>query len=275
MHISANHIQPVLFISHAAVDKRLADRLKTEISSWYPEIRVFVSSDPGSLPPRDPWVHTILNNLRETKLVLVLATTRGLTRTWVWFEAGAAWDETPNFLTCCVGKMRKGSLPAPFGLYQALNLDDAIDLMTFFEELKKQFGEPRSAPDTNNLSKEFRVLEASIEDEFAVHEDPFGDERLQEVTNAISRLGKEQREAVHLLLLHGSVTEGYTLKYLAERGMAQNWNSIYSTMQIQSSLVRKVPGQSDRLRNQEVEWQLNSELRPSIELYFRRQKLAG
>src|SRR5713226_448064 len=106
--------KPVVFVSHAYSDLRLAALLKAEISSCFPTAEVFVSSDPGTLPPRDPWVQTILENLGQAVLTLVVATGRSLKRTWVWFEAGAGWGSEPSFLTCCLGEVYKGNLPPPF-----------------------------------------------------------------------------------------------------------------------------------------------------------------
>src|SRR5713226_8976513 len=72
--------KPVVFVSHAYSDLRLAALLKAEISSCFPTAEVFVSSDPGTLPPRDPWVQTILENLGQAVLTLVVATGRARRR---------------------------------------------------------------------------------------------------------------------------------------------------------------------------------------------------
>jgi hypothetical protein len=106
----------ILFLSHAASDSEIALRLKETLEAAFSGLDVFVSSDPEDLPPGDPWVSTVLSNLREAFVVWVLATERGLNRKWVWFEAGAGWDRHDAFIPCCVGKIRKGTLPSPVGV---------------------------------------------------------------------------------------------------------------------------------------------------------------
>ncbi|MGH9817108.1 MAG: TIR domain-containing protein [Candidatus Acidiferrales bacterium] len=76
----------VLFLSHAAADAEIAAVVKREVEQCFPFVTVFVSTDPEELPPGSPWVETILENLEAAKIVAVLATSRALTRKWVWFE---------------------------------------------------------------------------------------------------------------------------------------------------------------------------------------------
>src|SRR5215467_13643056 len=111
--------KPVLFMSHAAVDKELALSLKETIEHAFDSIDVFVSSDPEDLPIGDSWVEKILDSLERARLVLVLATDRGLNRKWVWFEAGAGWNRRRQIFAGCIGKTRKNNLPAPFGQHTA------------------------------------------------------------------------------------------------------------------------------------------------------------
>jgi hypothetical protein len=103
-----------IFISHAAVDQEMAVFLKDCIGKAPPSHKVFVSSDPEELKLADEWVPKILNALESTKSVLVLATERGLSRKWVWFEAGRTWFSGVKMLPCCLGTLRKSNLPAPF-----------------------------------------------------------------------------------------------------------------------------------------------------------------
>jgi len=53
----------IVFLSHAAADQAIAGHLKHVIETCFPQINVFVSSDPEDLPPGDPWVQTVLANL--------------------------------------------------------------------------------------------------------------------------------------------------------------------------------------------------------------------
>ena len=80
------------FPRHAAMDETIARFLKTTLMQIIPGIDVFVSSDPEDLRPGDVWVEVILENLAKAELIVVLATERGLSRKWVWYESGATWS---------------------------------------------------------------------------------------------------------------------------------------------------------------------------------------
>ena len=69
-----------IFISHAAVDEEVAISLKHRLEMAFPAQKVFVSSDPEDLRLGDEWVPKILAALESAKVVLVLATERGLSR---------------------------------------------------------------------------------------------------------------------------------------------------------------------------------------------------
>ena len=107
----------VVFLSHAYADMEIAFLLKKALEGAFPSATIFDSSDPSSTQPREEWVRKVLEHLQRSSLVVVIATDRSMRRPWVWFEAGAAWGPTPNFVTCCVGAMHKGNLPAPFSNY--------------------------------------------------------------------------------------------------------------------------------------------------------------
>jgi len=102
-YIHDNPPSKLVFVSHAAVDEEIAMCLKSAMEEALPGIRIFVSSDPEDLKPGDPWVEVILSNLSQAELIIVLATQRGLSRKWVWYESGACWSRGVRVLPCCVG----------------------------------------------------------------------------------------------------------------------------------------------------------------------------
>jgi len=117
-----------IFISHAAIDEELALALKRHLQLCFPEVSVFVSSDPEDLKPGDLWIEKILAALKTAKCVLAITTTRGLSRKWVWFESGRTWFNEVSLIPCCVGALRKTGLLSPFSSLQALELDIANDV---------------------------------------------------------------------------------------------------------------------------------------------------
>jgi hypothetical protein len=157
--------QPNLaFLSHAAMDEEMAQELKDVIESSFAGVDVFVSSDPEDLPPGNLWAETIRERLASAQMLLVLATARGLTRKWVWFETGAGWGRSLQIIPCCVGKVRKGELPPPFSWYQALNVDDESDLRLLLDSLGKVFGPPARLPDFSNIVSDLVRLDVRAEE---------------------------------------------------------------------------------------------------------------
>jgi len=109
-------------------------------------------------------VQTVLANLKSAKMLLILATERGLNRKWVWFETGAGWSCGQLFIPCCVGKTRKGQLPHPFSGYQALNLDEESDFRILLDKLRGTFGEPKTAPELQKIIGVFIRLDIRAEE---------------------------------------------------------------------------------------------------------------
>jgi hypothetical protein len=229
----------VLFLSHAAMDKEIANYLKEVIGQAYPSLEVFVSSDPEDLPVGEPWVEKILASLERAKLVVVLATERGLTRKWVWFEAGAGWERSRKIVTCCVGKTRKKALPPPFSLHTALDIDEVEDLRNFFNLLAKEFGAAAGQIDHGLITRgvarfdvraEEREKYNAVEDE----EKPFVDYRNEAVKKKLDEIGQSGRDLIRFVMTFGEVDNlriysawrrgydvGPTIKVVFESGLVQ------------------------------------------------------
>jgi TIR domain len=150
----------LVFLSHASTDKEIAGLLKNKIQQSWPNVKVFDATDPEELPPGSDWPRRILEALHASRIILVLATSRGLDRIWVWFEAGAAWHRFQQITSLCVGEVRKGRLPSPFSIYTALNIDEAEDFRSLFQILFREFGKPSQEPDYRATCKEIVRLEA-------------------------------------------------------------------------------------------------------------------
>jgi hypothetical protein len=260
----------LIFISHAAADNPLAALLQNEIKSSFPECEVFVSSDPGALPPRSPWVNSILDALRRASLVLVLASERGLSRNWVWFEAGAAWSERPRFITCCIGAIHKGSLPAPFALYMALNISDSDDLKILFAEIEKEVEcEQRSAPNCDTLEQLLREAETRLAGLYAAESDPSYADRCARVDEITATLEPTQREGLKILVRDGSSHDYVALNELKSRGLAQNLGGLFEGLANATPFLQPVGGQVDtRISTDQRFWELKPEYRALLSRYF-------
>lgn len=101
-----------------------------------------------------------------------------------------------------------------------------------------------------------------------------GDNDWQRVHSKLSplatELGEIYREALRILLRDGEASESFALRELQQQKLAPNWSSIFTEMQRTTNLVQPVPGQSDRVRQEDKEWQIRPALRGPVNSYLRR-----
>lgn len=117
-----------IFISHSAIDGRLAVALKEELETRLSDngqeqgsIRCFCSSDPTDLPPGTEWPKEVQEALRSTKVFLLIVSSASLARPWVWFEVGTCWfREAVRIVPVCFGGQKPGGLPPPLNVKQAV-----------------------------------------------------------------------------------------------------------------------------------------------------------
>jgi len=148
--MNKGHKVTIIFISHAASDNDLALLIKSTFEEKIPGIEAFCSSDPTDLPPGTKWPIEIQDKLKAADILLLLATSRGLNRPWVWFECGTFWFSPKKLIPLCIGKVRKASLPAPFSERMALNLDDPKDVDILIQAIEEH---------TSLKSKQLNVIE--------------------------------------------------------------------------------------------------------------------
>jgi hypothetical protein len=111
-----------VYIIHATEDRALALFLKKRIAARSSH-RVFVASEPGDIPIGEQWLPALDREIGEAKAFLILLTPRSITKSWVWFEAGAAWHTKKDLFPVVAGGLSKNE-PSPLSGVQALALDD-------------------------------------------------------------------------------------------------------------------------------------------------------
>ena len=266
----------LLFLSHAASDEEIAKVLKEIIETAIPELDVFVSSDPEDLPPGDLWVDTVLKNLASAKVLIVLSTERGLNRRWVWYETGAGWRAQLRIIPCCLGKTRKGQLPAPFSSYQALNIDEETDFRVLLDILGKEFNVAAQMSEVSTLIENLVRLDVRAEERAALKTDtPYAAEMRAQVETALGKLDDGEREAVRLLFLEGQLTDRRAIELVRQKGLLKdNPLFIYIRIASETGLVRRVwsYNQSESVIGYQGPWELNPHLKPILEDYLFRKR---
>jgi hypothetical protein len=214
----------IIFISHAAVDNEIALSLKCHLQSALPGSDIFVSSDPEDLPLGDSWVQEILSALAKAKLVLALTTERGLSRRWVWFESGRTWFSGIACIPCCIGKVRKDGLPAPFSSLTAMNLDEVDELKTLVARCSEELNITANTTKDQlaKISEELIRLDIRAEERQRTLEDPFNSEMSREVERVMRGLGPGEKEALRILLKYGELTDRVAANKVRESGKSTN-----------------------------------------------------
>jgi hypothetical protein len=193
-----------IFLSHAAKDQEIAICLKKVIEGAIPGSDVFVSSDTEDLRPGDEWVKRIRENLREANLLLLLASERGLTRPWVWYETGSAWSREIRMIPCCLGRVRKSGLSAPFSSYQALNVDEAVDFKNLLTEISRELDLPVQAPDIQPIVHELQTLDRKAHESDATMLTSDEIQLRVDTSNVSAKITQGQREWFGVLLTNES-----------------------------------------------------------------------
>jgi hypothetical protein len=199
-----NSAANLVFLSHAAKDQDIAICLKKIIEQAIPGSDVFVSSDTEDLRPGDEWVKRIRENLREAKMLLLLASERGLARPWVWYETGSAWSREIRMIPCCLGKVRKNQLSAPFSSYQALNADETGDFRSLLTEIGRELKLAVQLPEIAPLVSQLQSLDRTAHENDASMFTPDEIQLRVDATNVSAKIMQGYRDAFSVLLTNES-----------------------------------------------------------------------
>lgn len=261
-----------IFLSHAAVDEEIAKLLNRTIEQSFPGVNVFVSTDPEDLRPGDEWVEKILEKLAEAELLLALATERGLSRKWVWFETGAGWARDVRIVPCCMGKVRKGQLPSPFSRYQALNIDEEGDLRALVDIVAQTFGSPSLLLEFGELARELVRLDVRADERVQrPSTTSYSQEQKAKVEKGMSKLSEAEREALRQLLLEGQLTDRRAIDLVREKGLLKdNQVFIFPRIASETGFVQRIWewNKGEDITGYQGPWQLNQQLRSVIENYM-------
>jgi hypothetical protein len=114
-----------IFISHINEEARVALVLKELIENIFPgQWNVFVSSDSKDIPAGSKWLDQIDSALDKSKLLIVLCSSKSISRPWINFEAGCGWIKRIPIIPICYSGMTKESLPAPLSMLQGIDAHD-------------------------------------------------------------------------------------------------------------------------------------------------------
>ncbi len=112
--------KPLIFISHIAEEKELAQALKDLVlATFLGMVDVFVASDPTSIKAGQKWLDEITHALKLCKIEIILASPHSIRRPWINFEAGCGWIRNISVIPLCHSGMDHSKLPPPLSSLQS------------------------------------------------------------------------------------------------------------------------------------------------------------
>lgn len=261
-----------IFVSHAAVDEEIACSVKQCIEHVLPEQRVFVSSDPEDLKPGDEWVVKILTALESAKCVLALVTERGLKRKWVWFETGRTWFSQVKLIPCCLGRIRKDNLPAPFSGLMAINVDELRGAQALFTALQEQFGTQARTPNYEEFVGTMTRLDLRAEEKNKILEDAFALEIMRDIDSTMKSLSPAQRETIRQFAIYGELNTSGARSMVKKTGVNMEQWSVPSFLVQKTGWLISNPGNTTYDDVEQNVYSINATLRPYLRAYFSKEK---
>lgn len=115
-----------IFISRIEEHKDIADKLKIFLETIFPDrVTVFVAN--VSISFSQDWFETIKEGIKNTDLMIILATPESVARPWINYEAGAASILNKKIGPICFNGQKVGNLPSPLNYIRPQAIDCAND----------------------------------------------------------------------------------------------------------------------------------------------------
>jgi hypothetical protein len=257
-----------IFISHAAIDEELALALKSHLQLCFPGLDIFASSDPEDLQPGDLWVDKILAALETAKCVLVITTTRGLSRKWVWFESGRTWFNSVPLIPCCVGTLRKTGLPPPYSFLQALEIDEAADVTLLQEKLASLLGLASKNAETAALAATLTRLDIRAEERQKFQRDHYAGEMLETIGNLMKTLNYTEQRTIRQFVMFGRLSTAASKTMAADAGLDMEKWSVPWSLARRTGWLTHVSGGGNNDANQDSVYAINEQISPHLKEFF-------
>ena len=111
--------KPYIFISHAAVDEKIANALSELIEEAFSgAIGTWFSSDKkaeGGCKPGSNWFNTIHSKLKNASQVFTIVTPQSISHPWIFWESGIGAINCPNGMMPIAIGIEIGSIKRPLG----------------------------------------------------------------------------------------------------------------------------------------------------------------
>jgi hypothetical protein len=140
-----------LFVSHISEESEIAALLKQTIEEDFLDlVKLFQSSDIGSIVAGDDWLAAVQQALQDAAAVIVLCSHSSIHRPWVQFELGAAWSRQVPIIPICHSGLKAADLPMPLSRKEAVELAAPDGFARLYQAIAKIIDLKR-IPELGNL----------------------------------------------------------------------------------------------------------------------------
>lgn len=140
-----------LFVSHISEESEIAALLKQTIEEDFLDlVKLFQSSDIGSIVAGDDWLAAVQQALQDAAAVIVLCSHSSIHRPWVQFELGAAWSRQVPIIPICHSGLKAADLPMPLSRKEAVELAAPDGFARLYQAIAKII-DLRRIPELGNL----------------------------------------------------------------------------------------------------------------------------
>lgn len=161
-----SRLDPELFISHIALEAKLACVLKEQIETAFEQkSHVFVSSSPDDISTGKQWLKQISDALNTSKALLILCSKTSIYSPWLFLEAGFAMSRGLTLLPICHGGQEKDNLPLPLALSQCLELSGSGFSQRLISDLSNIL-QLRPTPSINHKKNDGQALKMAKDASF-------------------------------------------------------------------------------------------------------------
>jgi TIR domain len=199
-----------IFISHALVDKEIAEKVKLLLSSVsLGLIEPWLSSSLDGLKPGDVLWDEIHEKLGKSDKIITILTPNSYLRPWLLYESGYVAGSKGANVIPLVFSITKSDLPSPLSAYVIYAADNEEDLTKLLIQI---LNEAVPSPDIESITKKSRQFIKEIKkviDKWSKTEEPDEDIKLIDKDKA--------SEILHRKLLDPNVKKVTIITYTNER----------------------------------------------------------
>src|SRR3954451_24526933 len=209
-----------VFVSHRTEDEAVALWLGKQLDAHFLGMATaFVSSDGRSLRAGEPWFATLRDQIRDSRVVIVICTGEPVVQPWVNFEVGAAWALGKVVIPVCVGEFSPEKLDMPLSEVQGVNLQAVEGLTAVFTRIAAELGSRVPGAKFHTLVPSVRQLVADESTDDAADESTDDAAIKQRIRAALTK--REKWRTVVRVAVEAGITQEQAARYLrADREVA-------------------------------------------------------